>query len=147
MMDWLELKNNFTMTTVTRGVAIDGAMENVCQHIVTTVIPKNLGVEWDYLRIELWPDSGRLIFFPASTSNAERIEKAGCQVVFEDLLAKYNALADSDLDDDAFVAALLREERLWIEQFLHFARSTNLSGRRCQFWEGDGELPICVVQV
>ena len=80
--------------------------------------------------------------FPSSTSKSDRIEKAGCQVVFADLLAQYERLADSDLDDDAFVAVLLGVEREWIDKLLDAARHVSLTGNRFQFWDGEGERPI-----
>ena len=94
------------------------------------------------MRIEFWSDSGRIIAFPSSTSSPDRIEKAGCQVVFADLLAQYEHLADSDLDDDAFSAALQGVEREWIKKTLVAAKRVSLTGNRFQFWDGEGERPI-----
>ncbi|GIW80232.1 MAG: hypothetical protein KatS3mg105_2039 [Gemmatales bacterium] len=76
-MDWQELKGNFSMATVESGDSIDQAMSEFCRRIREKVIPGNDGVAWDYLRVEFWPDSGRMIVFPASSSSSERIEKAG----------------------------------------------------------------------
>ncbi|MES2793023.1 MAG: hypothetical protein V4719_25650 [Planctomycetota bacterium] len=137
MMEWQQLKNNVSMATVKSGDSIEQAMIELCQHIKSRVIPSNAGIDWDYLRVEFWPDSGRVIVFPSSSSNSDRIETAGCQVVFGTLLVEYERLADSDLDDNAFVDALLQEERMWIERFLDSARKTGLSGNHIQFWDGE----------
>lgn len=141
-MEWQELKNGFTMARVELSESIEEALTEFCQHIKQHVIPKNEGVPWDCLRIEFWTDSGRIIAFPSSTSKPDRIEKAGCQVVFADLLAQYEHLADSDLNDDAFVAALNSVEREWIKKTLDAAEHVSLTGNRFQFWDGEGELPI-----
>jgi hypothetical protein len=141
-MEWQELKNSFTMAKVELSESIEEALTEFCQHIKEHVIPKNDGVAWDCLRIEFWADSGRIIAFPSSTSKPYRIEKAGCQVVFADLLAQYEHLADSDLDDAAFVDALLGVEREWIKKMLDAARHVSLTGNRFQFWDGEGERPI-----
>jgi len=141
-MEWQALNSSFTMAAIGSGESIEQAMTEFCQQIKDYVIPKNDGIAWDCLRIEFWSDSGRIIAFPSSTSISSRIEKAGCQVVFADLLAQYEQLADSDLDDDAFVAALLEAERDWIEKFLDAARQVSLTGYRFQFWDGEGESPI-----
>lgn len=142
MMDWQELKNNFSMATVQSGDSIDQAMIDLCQHIKAKVIPGNEGVGWDYLRVEFWSDSGRMIVFPASSARPDRIEKAGSQVVFLDLLSEYDRLADSELEDDAFVGALHREENKWMERFLEACRNVGLSGLHIQFWDGEGDSPI-----
>ena len=141
-MEWQELKNSFTMATVKPSESIEQALTELCQHIKQHVIPKNEGIAWDCLRIEFWADSGRIIVFPSSTSKSDRIEKAGCPVVFADLLAQYERLADSGLDDDAFVAVLLGVEREWIDKLLDAARHVSLTGNRFQFWDGEGERPI-----
>jgi len=146
-MEWQVLKNGFTMAKVELNESIDEALTEFCQHIKQHVIPKNDGVSWDCLRIELWADSGRIIAFPSSTSNPDRIEKAGCQVVFADLLAQYEHLADSELDDDAFATALLSVERDWIKKTLVAAKRVSLTGNRLQFWGGEGEHPICENQL
>jgi hypothetical protein len=146
-MDWQELKRNFAMATVKPGASVDQAMIEFCEHIKARVIPMNDGLDWDYLRVEFWSDSGRMIVFPSSSSGSDRIEKSGCQVVFSDLLSEYERLADSNLDDEAFTAALLSEEKLWIDRFLGAARTVSLSGNHIQFWDGDGEQPICDEQI
>ena len=138
-MEWQVLKSGFTMAKVELNESIDEALTELCQHIKQHVIPKNDGVSWDCLRIEFWADSGRIIAFPSSTSNPDRIEKAGCQVVFADLLAQYEHLADSDLGDDAFSAALRSVEREWIKKTLVAAEHVSLTGNRFQFWDGEGE--------
>ncbi len=146
-MEWKKLKNCFMMAKVEPSESIEEALTEFCQHIKQHVIPKNDGVSWDCLRIEFWVDSGRIIAFPISSLKPDRIEKAGCQVVFADLLAQYEHLADSDLDDDAFVAALLVVEREWINKILSAAQRASLTGNRFQFWDGEGEQPICDKQL
>ena len=128
------------MATVAPGESLDQAMADFCQHIKDTVIPRNTGVAWDYLRVELWSDSGRIIAYPASSSSSERIEKAGCQVVFGDLLAEYEQLADSELDDNDFEAALFKVEQKWAGRFLEAARHVGLSDTSMRFFSGEQPL-------
>lgn len=141
-MNWNESNGGFVTAFVECGESVEQAMSDVCRRIWDHVIPDNAGVSWDCLRVEIWPDSGRLIAFPSSTSTPLRIEKAGCQVIFGDLLAWYEELADSELTDEEFVVALQREETMWIEKFLVAAREVGLAGHRVQFWEADGDRPI-----
>jgi hypothetical protein len=141
-MEWQELKSNFSMATVHSGESINQAMIDLCHLIKAKIIPSNKDVDWDCLRAEFWSDSGRIIIYPSSSSRPDRIEKAGCQVVFMDLLSEYDLLADSRLDDDAFVAALHRAENMWIERFLGACQKVGLSGIRIQFWDGEGDSPL-----
>ena len=141
-MDWQDLKNNYSMATVGSGDSIRQAMADLCERIKAKVIPANSGIGWDCLRVEFWSDSGRIIIFPTSSASAARIEKAGCQIVFIALLSEYNRLADSEIEDDAFVAALHREEEKWIKIFCEACRDVGLSGIRLQFWDGGGEVAL-----
>lgn len=130
------------MAIVGGGDPIDASLLEFCNHIRTTVVPQNEGVDWDCIRVELWPDSGRIIAFPSNSRRSERIERAGCQVVFEDLLAAYEEIADLELDDHAFSLAVMTLEREWIERFIVAAQNSGLSDERIQFWDGDGDSPI-----
>lgn len=142
-MNWHESKGGFLATTVESSGSIGQAMNALCTQIKEKIIPANREVLWDYLRVEFWPDSGRVIVFPALISKLTRVEKAGCQVIFIDILNAYERLADSNLDDDAFEVELLREEKRWIGDFLSAAHDAGISGLRIQFWDGDSEEPIC----
>lgn len=111
----------------------------MCAHIATNVLPRNDKAAWDYLRVELWSDSGRIIVFPASTTSRQRIEKAACQVIFGELLQLYEQLANSEIDDDEFTRIVEAEERKWIEGFLKAARKSELRGYRVIFFSGNSE--------
>ena len=139
-MTWQE-EGNYVTANVGPGAPTRQAMTDFCNCIVKTVIPRNAGIPWDCLRVELWPDSGRIIAFPSSSSKSERLEKSGCVVVFSDLLAEYERLADSELDDEEFTRALTQTEMAWMAEFLS-AASEVLRGHRVQFWSGDFEQPV-----
>lgn len=146
-MEWHDHKSGFSTATVSEGEPLDAAMHEFSSRIRVDVLPKHEGVDWDYIRVEFWPDSGRIIAFPANSSRNERIEKAGCQVIFDELLNEYEELADSDMGDEAFSAALMNGEHKWIERFVAAAKDGGLSGRQVQFWDGDGEAAIRVVAI
>jgi hypothetical protein len=117
------------------GNSVTDAMQLICKRINDTVIPAHTGIMWDYMRVEFWPDSGRIIAFPAMLGKSERIDQVVCQGVFADWLAYYNDMADSDLTDDAFAAALVNEERQWCDLFLQAARNEGLSGFSISFFD------------
>lgn len=146
-MKWEELKGGFSMAKVAEGEPLYGAMVGFCNRIREKVLPQQEGVEWDCIRIEFWPDSGRMIAFPSKTLQMQRIEKFGCQVVFEELLHQYEELADSELSDDVFTSALTEIEAGWIECFISAAKLEGLGGLHIQFWDCDGESPIRAIVV
>lgn len=146
-MEWQDLKGGFSTATVAEGEPLEIAMRDFCEQIRANVLPKHMEVDWNYIRVEFWADSGRMIAFPAISSKNERIEKAGCQVVFEDLRAQYEELANADLEDAAFTEALIDAERSWIQRFVAAARETGLNGQQVQFWDGDGEEAILKVSI
>lgn len=111
----------------------------MCSHIASDVLPRNNEVGWDYLRVELWSDSGRIIVFPSSTNLRERIDDAACQIVFDKLLQLYEQLADSNIDDDEFTRLIEVEEGKWVTRFLEAARKSELRGYRVIFFSGNGE--------
>ncbi|QDU60464.1 hypothetical protein Pan216_13050 [Planctomycetes bacterium Pan216] len=139
-MEWERLKNNYTVATVNAGEPIEDAMVELCTHILEVIIPENRNVSWDYLRVELWPDSGRIIVFPSSLSNPNRIEDSGCQIVFDNLLEEYDRLAESGLDDDVFDAKILELEQRWVNILSKIVTKLGLAKYRIQFWDPDDQL-------
>ena len=138
-MDWQNINSGFSMAVVQSGNSILDAMRDLCTQLKNVVVPLNESVVWDHVRVELWSDSGRFIVFPAQGKVNSRIEKAGCQIVFHDLLDQYESIADSELSDDEFARELTSLERIWIEEFLTAARAAGLGDRRFVFWDGGGE--------
>ena len=93
-MSWTEHANFFTLTA-NRDQPIREGVIKLWVKLIDDIIPLNYGVDWDYIRIEYWEDSGRLIAIPASSQINSRIEKYGCQVVFPQLQEKYRELLDA----------------------------------------------------
>ncbi len=142
MVKWQDMSGGFSLAIVKNNESAEDAIIELCERIANYVIPKNEKVHWDHLRVEFWPDSGRIIVFPASLATNNRVEQAGCQVVFEELLRRYAELADSNIADDEFTAKVLSEERTWIDRFVNAARNTGLRGLRAVFWDAEDEQPI-----
>jgi len=116
------------------------AMREMLETFEREVLPKNKDINWDCIRTEIWADSGRFIIFPISSQTENRIEKAGCQVIFSDLLESYNELADSDVDDDIFCDQLSSLLASWNNEFINIAKSNNrLSSCRLLVWDADSE--------
>ena len=57
---------------------------------------------WDHLRIEIWEDSGRIIFFPAKNGLEERVDQVCVQLHCEELKNDIYKLDSSDLSDIEF---------------------------------------------
>ncbi len=103
-MEWEELKGYFTGECHVVG-RIDVAMECLCDKLGSDVLPMSENVDWDYVRIEVWADSGRFIAYPAKASSKSRIDKAGCQVVFDELasrIAELDKLLEEGMSDEQY---------------------------------------------
>ena len=79
----------------------------VVDDIERRVIPaQGSGEKWNYIRVELWPDSGRFIAFPANTEEEARIDVTGCQLVCKEIEADVLALDPTKRGDEAFKHAI-----------------------------------------
>jgi hypothetical protein len=81
-------------------LSVSQAAQELWRKYIEDAAPKNKEVTWDYLRIEVWLDSGRIILFPATNPFRRRIEKSACQISCPDLLGSFNEMADSKSDDE-----------------------------------------------
>lgn len=142
-LQWaLDPKAGYSSATAPKQMVLADAMAELCRFIVRDVLPQNRENSWDYLRLEIWPDSGRVIVFPA-TQNGDRREKRGCQIVVEAVLQTYDELADSDIDDEAFTQEVRLLYRRIANSFLHAAKGAEvLKGIAFQVWPADAEKPF-----
>lgn len=140
-MKW-ENSNDVLTLIVSKEVPLKKSIEELCAKVISGLIPKNEDVNWDHLRVEIWGDSGRVIVFPASTSEENRIEKSVCQVVFEQLTSEYEELADSDVDDDEFATRWKAIAEIWADRVIAVARNTELKGMQFVIMDADDEQPI-----
>ncbi len=123
------------------------AMKELWDLVDTELIPQNEGIQWDYIRIEFWPDSGRVIVFPGIKGSDKRIEKAGCQIVFEELLSTYEVLADSGIDDDQFTERLASIQGDWASELLQSAKDANLTNLCLSFWGAEADHAFLEVEL
>lgn len=143
-MEWEERKGYFTGECHAGG-RIDVAMECLCEKLVSDVLPMSENVDWDYVRIEVWADSGRFIAYPAKASSKSRIDKAGCQVVFDELasrIAELDKLLEEGMSDEQYEQ---REQALikqWAEYFVTAVRESRVQGVRVVVFPYDEESPI-----
>jgi hypothetical protein len=73
------------------------------QDIEGRVLPaQSAAASWDYVRLELWPDSGRFIAFPAHSEEEGRIDVTGCQIICREIEHDLCSMDDSELTDDEF---------------------------------------------
>jgi len=102
-------------------------LHEMWQSFLSDILPLNSEVDWDYIRVELWCDSGRIIISPASSQNKYRIAKSSCQVFFPALLAEcetiYNAFDDETDEENETeeaeekLSSLMREmESRWMNK-------------------------------
>jgi hypothetical protein len=99
----------------------------------------NSGFDWDVIRVELWLDSGRIIVFPALDPLTERVERSGCQLICDELVAFYERLVDCDIGDDEFDEEIARKELEIVDNLTTGLRQckANLAGSRVIFVSPD----------
>ena len=83
---------------------LDLALNEVLDDLTNRVIPKQDSekVDWDYIRAEIWEDSGRVIFFPASSKTNDRIDILANFVFCTELLEKVEEFDGSDLPEEEY---------------------------------------------
>ncbi|MGY8769607.1 MAG: hypothetical protein ACKVH8_14415 [Pirellulales bacterium] len=141
-MKWKSLGNGFISSTIQMTSSVEDAFLDICNQIQTYIIPNNSSIKWDFIKIEFWVDSGRIIIFPALKNDPSRIEKAGCHIQFEQLLYNYNLIADSDMPDDEFTTLILQEENSWINKFIGIAKQSQISETNLMFFDADDQTPL-----
>lgn len=79
------------------------ALSSMVREIEDRVVPaQNKGRPWNYIRVELWPDSGRYIAFPAHFESDTRIDITGCQIICKEIEEVLSGLISSNLEDDEY---------------------------------------------
>ena len=54
---------------------------------------------WDIIRIEIWTDSGRIIFYPATHAFKDRIDIAGVQITCNEMSELFMSVGEKKLDE------------------------------------------------
>ncbi|MEM9481326.1 MAG: hypothetical protein AAGA58_16875 [Verrucomicrobiota bacterium] len=104
------------------------------------IIELNSGINWDFIMVEFWLDSGRVIIFPSARGSFDRIEKALCQVFSEKMLSTYEELVNSGIDDNEFDKRL-RDMRDTCARYVEIAaKESALANLELAFWDADEEL-------
>jgi hypothetical protein len=142
MMEWQFAKDGYSTGEVTSGASIAGAMRDLCAHVLDYVLPRNEGVKWDHLLVDISWDSGQFVVLPMSAKTPHRIEKVGCQLVLAELAQRFQDLIDSEVTDDEFERRISDEEMKYVDYFLEAARETKLRGVRVIFTHGGGDAPL-----
>ena len=161
-MTWNQSTSGASQTIAFAGDAQSLPQETVLKEmwefVVTDILPLNSNVSWDFVKVELWADSGRIIVFPASSQGKFRIEKAVCQVFLPSLLEESELLdgefsdEDGDLedeDDEAFDQAAAEMEMRWIDA-VEAAAQSQIEGKAelsIRFYSADGDEPVRVIEL
>lgn len=66
------------------------------------VVPLQAEAKWDYVRVEAWPDSGRILLFPALTRARRRVDVMVLELTFEEILQRWAALEEQAVSDRVF---------------------------------------------
>ena len=115
------------------------AMKELCSQIVEYVLPHNREVKWEFLRFEVWADSGQVVVFPSVHVELYRIEKVACQLVFDEL-SQWFADLEPSLSEHEVTRCIDQKEREWGDLFLVAAAASKLRGLRVVVFSPGGEL-------
>ena len=107
-MKWEEVIPNYIEAEVE--AASSRSLVELWQQVLDYVLPKHKSNEWDFVKVEFWADSGRVIIFPSLSGSSKRVDKAGCQLIDRSFLSKWEDLCDQDIDDDQFTELALKLE-------------------------------------
>jgi hypothetical protein len=110
------------------------------------VAPLNRRDDWDQVRIEFWPDSGRCIVFVANSERVDRVDRGCCQLISQSLAATWSKFASIHAnDDERFDRAIVEEEKRLIQFAVDAADEVAkgepaLRGLQVEFWNADSAL-------
>lgn len=124
-MQWQYDGEGYSTANVEIGDSASEAMKALCEHLVNDVLPRNKDVDWDYLLVDISSDSGQFVVLPAAASTPYRVEKAGCQVIFQELSTRYFERLNS-MDEDDFVRCTETDEYGLFNAFRTAAHETEL---------------------
>jgi hypothetical protein len=83
---------------------LSAGLEDVMEDFSSRVLPVHESnvIKWDYVKAEIWEDSGRVIFFPASTATEDRVDITANYILCGELIDIVNELVNSDLSDEDY---------------------------------------------
>jgi hypothetical protein len=83
---------------------LPSALYEVVEDLSARVIPDHelSTITWDYVRAEIWEDSGRVIFYPASSEAEGRIDISSNYILCGELINIVNEMDDSELSDKEY---------------------------------------------
>ena len=105
----------------------------IAESLAAEVAPRVLKIlegfeEFEYCRVEVWADSGRIIVFPWGRNDADGRSHFVAQVVSDEIETCYDSFESIAGDDDDAFEALLCDFRLQIaDAFLRGIKSSKLA--------------------
>lgn len=107
MIDWRRLPGGeeYYTARVTAEHELHDALRSMWRTVCELALPVHEASEWAMLKVEMWPDSGRIIAFPAIDS-LNRKDRGGCELMVEPLFEFWEKLAESDESDESFESKL-----------------------------------------
>jgi hypothetical protein len=111
---------------------LPSALIEVAEDLSARVIPEHKlsAIKWDYVRAEIWEDSGRVIFFPASSKSEDRIDISSNYILCGELISIVNEIDESELTDEEYdirLKSLIKNIAQEIDSF--FSKKGNLQLR------------------
>lgn len=130
------------------GLPAAEGLQELWKLMVSDVVPLNAAVEWDFIKLEIWPHAARIFAFPASSQSRFRVDMAVCQVFFPSLMQAYDEIDDENLEDEEadrqFSEAVSALEKEWVEKTETAARTALPTGYgwKVKVYASDDEEPL-----
>jgi hypothetical protein len=138
-MNWNYDRTGNCTAEVPEGYAESVAMKELCAQAASYLLPANRDVDWQYLRVEVWSDSGQVVVFPSKNVPNYRIERAACQLIFHQLSEWFSSLIPS-MDDEELERVVRLKEQTYCDLFLEAAKNSELKGIKVLAFRPGGEL-------
>ena len=114
--------------------------------VVENLLLENFDIEFDCLKIEVWPDSGSVFAFPGLLSSRHRVERVGIHVViceFERLFEVYGEESEEEVLEENVVRLLDQLENAIFDKLFSCRESLIRSGiREIVFYQFDEAEPL-----
>ncbi len=128
-MFWNAVTNNNYTTYQAAVEADDLTFENakaIWDKLFNSVLIRHQHELWDSIRVELWPDSGRVILFPSKIGMNRRIEIAALEVTVTALLEYWEKMNEADVSDDEFDKEIMQKVMVCVEWLVNGIQRMNV---------------------
>jgi hypothetical protein len=121
--------------------AVEQAFAEMWKLFVEKVIPLHSEVKWNVYRVEIWPDSGKLLLFPGCKGAAKYVHLAGCEVLVEALRQKMQEAIFSNREDEDVEKEMEEVENEFADIITESGKKQKINGV-VEYWIAEDDKPF-----